>query len=102
MTALEMNNLGLVNIGGAAWQTIAGYSSTSTHGSGLRWGPVADTIKSLVLVTTGAWQGFAGQCSLAFKAATSLADGVYAYRIEASDGITNPKAYSSDYISLLQ
>lgn len=53
--ALEKNNLGLVNMGGAAWQTLAGYASTSTHGSGINFGPVADGIKSLVLITTGEW-----------------------------------------------
>ena len=36
IAALEAVNLGLQNMGGAAWQTIAGYSSTSTHGAGLK------------------------------------------------------------------
>ena len=54
--ALEHNNLGLQNMGSATWQTLAGYCSTSTHGSGVRYGPVAEGIKLLVLITSGEWR----------------------------------------------
>lgn len=92
--ALEKNNLGLVNMGGAAWQTLAGYASTSTHGSGINFGPVADGIKSLVLITTGEWPAEKG-LTVPAKAGSLGAGGVWAYRIEPSSGITDPQAYAA-------
>ena len=41
------------NMGGYDAQTIAGVVSTSTHGSGLRWGPFPDLVRSLELVVAG-------------------------------------------------
>ena len=40
-------------MGGYDAQTIAGVVSTSTHGSGLRWGPFPDLVRSLDLVVAG-------------------------------------------------
>lgn len=104
---LEKNNLGLQNMGGAAWQTIAGYCSTSTHGSGVRFGPVAEGIKSLVLVTTGEWKKDdwdGSSCRIKYASSgNQLGEkGVYVYRIEPYNGITNANAYDDATVSLLQ
>ena len=88
---LEQNNLGLINMGGAAWQTLAGYCSTSTHGSGVALGPVCDSIQSLVIVTTGEWPSG----NLTVPARSSAAAGVFAYRIERASGITCPAKYAA-------
>ena len=88
---LEENNLGLINMGGAAWQTLAGYCSTSTHGSGVTLGPVCDSIRSLVIVTTGEWPSG----DLTVPAHSSAATGVFAYRIERASGITCPEKYAT-------
>ena len=88
---LEQNNLGLINMGGAAWQTLAGYCSTSTHGSGVTFGPVCDSIRSLVIVTTGEWPSG----DLTVPAHSSAATGVFAYRIERASGITCPEKYAT-------
>jgi hypothetical protein len=45
--------LGLPNMGGYDAQTIAGVVSTSTHGSGLQYGPFPDLVRSLDLVASG-------------------------------------------------
>jgi hypothetical protein len=83
---LEEQNLALSNMGGAAWQTLAGYCSTSTHGTGITYGPVCNTIKSLVLVTTGA-----------LREEDNAKEGhVFVYRIEPSNGITDWLKYAED------
>ncbi len=51
--ALDRLGLALPNMGGYDAQTIAGVVSTSTHGSGLRWGPFPDLVRSLDLVVAG-------------------------------------------------
>ena len=51
--ALDARGLALPNMGGYDAQTIAGVVSTSTHGSGLRWGPFPDLVRSLDLVVSG-------------------------------------------------
>ena len=51
--ALDARGLALPNMGGYDAQTIAGVVSTSTHGSGLRWGPFPDLVRSLDLVVAG-------------------------------------------------
>jgi L-gulono-1,4-lactone dehydrogenase len=48
--ALDEIGLALPNMGGYDAQTISGVISTSTHGSGLRWGPFPDLVRSLDLV----------------------------------------------------
>jgi hypothetical protein len=51
--ALDARGLALPNMGGYDAQTIAGVVSTSTHGSGLGWGPFPDLVRSLDLVAAG-------------------------------------------------
>ncbi len=51
--ALDDAGLALPNMGGYDGQTIAGVVSTSTHGSGLRFGPFPDMVRSLDLVVAG-------------------------------------------------
>ena len=57
-------------MGGYDAQTIAGVVSTSTHGSGLAFGPFPDMVRSLDLVVAG------GEL----------------VRVEPADGITDPGA----------
>jgi hypothetical protein len=45
--------LALSNMGGYDAQTLAGVISTSTHGSGIGFGPIADMVRSLDLVVAG-------------------------------------------------
>ena len=93
--SLESRNLGLMNMGGYDGQTIIGATSTSTHGSGITLGPFPDMVRSLVLATTGTWDGktFGGK---------DPHNGVALYRIEPADGITDPKKYSDPVIQLIQ
>ena len=70
--ALWEAGLGLLNMGGYDGQTIAGVISTSTHGSGLAFGSLADQVVSLTLVA---------------------GDGK-TYRIEPGDGITDPTRWA--------
>lgn len=51
--ALDARGLALPQMGGYDEQTIAGVVSTSTHGSGLNWGPFPDFVRSLELVVAG-------------------------------------------------
>ena len=51
--ALDKAGLALPQMGGYDGQTIAGVVSTSTHGSGLHWGPFPDLVRSLELVVAG-------------------------------------------------
>lgn len=71
--ALWEAGLGLVNMGGYDGQTIAGVVATSTHGSGLAFGSLADQVMSLTLVD---------------------GDGK-TYRIEPTDGITDPAKWAA-------
>jgi L-gulono-1,4-lactone dehydrogenase len=50
---LDAAGLALPNMGGYDAQTIAGVVSTSTHGSGLRFGPFPDIVRSLEIVIAG-------------------------------------------------
>ena len=50
---LDDNGLALSNMGGYDAQTVAGVMSTSTHGSGIEFGPIADSVRSLDLVASG-------------------------------------------------
>ncbi|KAK0712609.1 hypothetical protein B0T26DRAFT_779998 [Lasiosphaeria miniovina] len=49
--ALDAKKLGLINMGAYDGQTISGALSTGTHGSGAKYGPMADFLLSIVLVT---------------------------------------------------
>jgi L-gulono-1,4-lactone dehydrogenase len=72
---LDGRGLALSNMGGYDHQTVAGVISTSTHGSGITFGPLNDFVRSLDIVAAG---------------------GVV-YRIERSDGPTDPDAYKAHY-----
>ena len=69
---LDSLGLALPNMGGYDGQTIAGVISTSTHGSGLGFGPMTDEVRSLEVVGSGG----------------------ALYRIEPADGITDPAAFA--------
>lgn len=51
--ALIDNGLALRNMGGAEVQTVVGAASTGTHGSGLKFGPIASQIASIQVVGPG-------------------------------------------------
>lgn len=80
--ALAAAGLGLINMGGYDGQTIAGATSTATHGSGIEFPPLCDVIESLELIP---------------------ADG-HLYRIEPTNGITDPAAFARRHpdVRLLQ
>jgi L-gulono-1,4-lactone dehydrogenase len=72
---LRRLKLALPNMGGFDGQTVAGVISTSTHGSGIRYGPLSDLIRSLDIVGAGGT----------------------IHRIEPSYGPTDPNAYLARY-----
>jgi L-gulono-1,4-lactone dehydrogenase len=74
-TYLDGRGLGLLNMGGYDHQTVAGVISTSTHGSGMEFGPLNDFVRSLDIVAAGG----------------------AIYRIEPSGGPTDRDAYESRY-----
>ena len=72
---LESRNLALANMGRFDGQTVAGVISTSTHGSGIGFGPLSDLVRSLDIVGP---------------------DGAVC-RIEPADGPTDADAYRRAY-----
>jgi L-gulono-1,4-lactone dehydrogenase len=68
---LHARGLALSNMGGYDAQTVAGVLGTSTHGSGIAFGPIADAVRSLDLV----------------------AGGGRVHRVEPHDGPTDPDAF---------
>jgi hypothetical protein len=72
---LQARGLALPNMGGFDGQTVAGVISTSTHGSGIAFGPLSDLVCSLDLVAAGG----------------------AVYRIEPNGGVTDASAYSARY-----
>jgi FAD/FMN-containing dehydrogenase len=72
---LDGEGLALSNMGGYDHQTVAGVMSTSTHGSGITFGPLNDFVRSLDLVA---------------------ADG-RVHRIEPADGPTDREAYDAHH-----
>jgi L-gulono-1,4-lactone dehydrogenase len=78
--ALEEMGLALRNMGGYDAQTIAGVISTSTHGSGLAFGPFPDAVRSLELVVAGG----------------------RALRLEPAEGPTDPGAFAEQGVELVQ
>jgi L-gulono-1,4-lactone dehydrogenase len=78
--ALERMGLALINMGGYDAQTIAGVVSTSTHGSGLAFGPFPDVVRSLELVVSKG----------------------RALRLEPKGGPTDPAAFAEPGIELVQ
>jgi hypothetical protein len=73
--ALDKAGLALPQMGGYDGQTLAGVVSTSTHGSGLAWGPFPDLVRSLDLVVAG------GEV----------------VRVEPAGGITDPGKFESAF-----
>jgi hypothetical protein len=73
--ALEAASLALPNMGGYDAQTIGGVVATSTHGSGLRWGPFPDLVRSIDLVIAG------GEI----------------VRVEPAAGITDPQRFAAQF-----
>jgi L-gulono-1,4-lactone dehydrogenase len=73
--ALDRDDLALPNMGGYDAQTIAGVVSTSTHGSGIDFGPFPDVVRSLDLVIAG------GEV----------------VRVEPADGPTDPTKFATVY-----
>jgi L-gulono-1,4-lactone dehydrogenase len=69
---LDTRGLGLRNMGGYDAQSIAGVVSTSTHGSGIEFGPFPDIVRSLDMVVAGG----------------------RVVRVEPSDGPTDPDAFA--------
>ena len=72
---LDDQDLALPNMGGYDAQTIGGVVSTSTHGSGVDFGPFPDLVRSLDLVVAG------GEV----------------VRVEPADGITDASAYAGKH-----
>jgi hypothetical protein len=72
---LQSLKLALPNMGGFDGQTVAGVISTSTHGSGIGYGPMSDLVRSLDIVGPGGT----------------------VWRIEPADGPTDPDAYRARY-----
>lgn len=72
---LDGAGLALSNMGGYDHQTVAGVASTSTHGSGIAFGPLNDFVRSLDLVA---------------------ADG-RVHRVEPADGPTDATAYAAHH-----
>jgi L-gulono-1,4-lactone dehydrogenase len=73
--ALDRDGLALPNMGGYDAQTIGGVVSTSTHGSGVDFGPFPDLVRSLDLVVAG------GEV----------------VRVEPADGLTDPDLFAAKY-----
>lgn len=78
--ALEKMGLALINMGGYDAQTIAGVISTSTHGSGLAFGPFPDAVRSLELVVSRG----------------------RAIRLEPAEGPTDPATFAAPGLELVQ
>lgn len=73
---LDSRGLALRNMGGYDAQAIAGVVSTSTHGSGIRFGPFPDAVRSLDMV---------------------VARGALV-RVEPEDGITDPARFTGTLV----
>ncbi|KAK3171351.1 hypothetical protein OEA41_003435 [Lepraria neglecta] len=69
---LDKRHLALANMGAYDGQTLAGAISTGTHGTGISLGPIASSVRSLVLVS--------GTRTI--------------YQIEPSNGITDPAKFA--------
>ena len=93
---LEKLGVGLRNMGGYDGQTLAGVVSTSTHGSGITLSSFSDMVRSIVIATTGKWHG------TVIGGTQNRGAAIQVYRIEPSNGITNPVTYNDDKIQLIQ
>src|SRR5262249_14175148 len=92
---LQQRDLGLMNTGGYDGQTIIATTPPSTHGSGITLPPFPDMVRSLVLATTGRWNG-------PTTGGKQPTDSVYFYRIEPKNGITDPTKYNNPLVKLIQ
>lgn len=92
---LTARNVGLTNMGGYDGQTMVGAISTSTHGSGIGLPPFPDMVRSLVLATTGKWNGTT-------IGGADPKNGLQYYRIEPTAGITDPSKYQDPLVQLIQ
>ncbi|WP_154856543.1 D-arabinono-1,4-lactone oxidase [Cyclobacterium xiamenense] len=72
--ALTHHGYALINQGGSSIQSISGAIATSTHGSGINIGPVSAFVRSMTLVGKGG----------------------KVYRVEPTDGITDPDWFEKD------
>jgi hypothetical protein len=72
---LDARGLALAVMGGYDGQTVAGVVSTATHGSGIEFGPIADSVRSIDLVASRG----------------------KVWRIERADGPTDAAAYAERY-----
>jgi hypothetical protein len=77
---LDRIGLALPNMGGYDAQTITGVVATSTHGSGLAFGPFPDLVRSLDLVVSGG----------------------KAIRLEPAEGPTDPAAFDDPALELVK
>jgi hypothetical protein len=76
--------LALPNMGAWDGQTLAGAINTSTHGSGLGLGTFADLVRSVEIITIPESQYEPGESH------------VRMFRVEPSDGVTDPKKFARD------
>ncbi len=79
---LDREGLALANMGSYDGQKFIGAACTGTHGSGLKWGPLADSIASIELLTVE--KNSAGRRVVALK------------RIEPRSGITDPGRFGQN------
>jgi hypothetical protein len=100
--ALERMDLALPTMGETASQTIAGLCSTCAHGSGVTLGPICDSIRSLVIVTTGHWAHRAGSRAKVVPALSPLSADVMVYRVEPFHGISDPGKFADEHVTLIQ
>jgi hypothetical protein len=77
---LERRGRALPNLGSYTGQALIGAVSTSTHGSGIGLGPLPSMVRSIVIVASGG----------------------RVFRIEPTNGITNPALYNEPPITLVQ
>ena len=77
---LDALNVALINMGGINKQTLAGVISTATHGTGKDLPSIPGFVRSLTIVAAGG----------------------KVYRIEPTDGITDPVAFTHSSIELIQ
>ena len=77
---LDARGLAIPNMGGIDHQKMAGAINTGTHGTGINLPSIAGMVKSLVLVASGG----------------------KVYRVEPSNGITDPSNFSESGTELIQ
>ena len=76
---LDKRHLALANMGAYDGQTLAGAISTGTHGTGISLGPIASSVRSLVLVSSTRT----------------------IYQIEPSTGITDPAKFAKANLDMV-